>query len=131
MLSQLTRCAKNLVARHSSAAHHLFRRLTEPARPNLVTGTSAALPRTRVELPAENALLRQQLVVLRRHRKTPRLTGPEPLSLLFLARWVPSWEASPADCQAGHAAALAPSGFSAVPGVEVARAGADAVAPGT
>jgi hypothetical protein len=37
MLSQLTRCAKNLWARLSSAAKQLFRRLTEPACPNLVT----------------------------------------------------------------------------------------------
>ena len=43
MLSQLTRCAKNLWARLSSAASQFFRRLTEPARPNLVTGTLADL----------------------------------------------------------------------------------------
>jgi hypothetical protein len=41
MLSQLTRCAKNLWARLSSAANQLFRHLTEPARPNLVNGTLA------------------------------------------------------------------------------------------
>ena len=45
MLSQLTRCAQNLWARLSSAASQFFRRLTEPARPNLVTGTLADLPR--------------------------------------------------------------------------------------
>jgi hypothetical protein len=44
-LSQLTRCAKNLLSRHSSAASQLFRRPTEPARPNLLTGTLADLPR--------------------------------------------------------------------------------------
>ena len=37
MLSQLTRCAKNLWSRLLSAANQRFRRLTEPARPNLVT----------------------------------------------------------------------------------------------
>jgi transposase InsO family protein len=92
MLSQLTRCAKNLWARLSSAASQLFRGLTEPARPNLVTGTLADLPRSRAELLVENALLRQQLIVLRRRTKTPRLTGRERLSLLFLARWVPNWK---------------------------------------
>jgi hypothetical protein len=92
MLSQLTRCAKNLWARLSSAAHQLFRRLTEPARPTLVTGTLADLPRRRAELLAENALLRQQLLVLRRRTKTPRLTWRERLSLVFLARWVPNWK---------------------------------------
>jgi hypothetical protein len=38
-------CAQNLWARLSSAASQLFLRLTEPARPNLLTGTLADLPR--------------------------------------------------------------------------------------
>src|SRR6266849_4440292 len=92
MLSQLTEYAQNLWARLSSAASQLFRRLTEPARPNLVTGTLADLPRSRTELLAENALLRQQLIVLGRGTKTPRLTWQERLSLIFLARWVPNWK---------------------------------------
>ena len=92
MLSQLTRCAQNLWARLSSVASQFFRRLTKPGRPNLVTGTLADLPRSRAELLAENALLRQQLLVLRRYTKTPRLTWPERLSLIFLARWVPNWK---------------------------------------
>src|SRR5664279_3520474 len=92
MLSQLTRCAKNLWARLSSAARQFFRRLTEPARPNLVTGTLADLPRSRAQLIVENALLRQQLIVLRRNTKTPRLTWRERLSLVFLARLVPNWK---------------------------------------
>jgi hypothetical protein len=37
-------------------------------------------------------LLRQQLIVIRRSTKTPRLTWPERLSLVFLARWVPNWK---------------------------------------
>ena len=92
MLSQLTPCAKNLWARLSAAANQLFRRLTEPARPNLVTATLADLPRSRAELLAENALLQQQLIVLCRRTKTPRLTWREWLSLLLLARWVPNWK---------------------------------------
>jgi transposase InsO family protein len=92
MLSQLTRCAKNLWSRLSSAANQLFRRIIEPARPSLVTGTLADLPRSRAHLLAENALLRQQLIVLRRRTKTPRLTWRQRLSLLFLARWLPNWK---------------------------------------
>src|SRR5258708_25693463 len=82
MLSQLTRCARNLWARLSSAASQFFRRLTEPARPNLVTGTLADVPRSRAERLAENALLRQQLIVLHRNTKTPRLTWPERFMLV-------------------------------------------------
>jgi putative transposase len=81
-----------LWARLSSAARQRLRRLTEPARSNLVTGTLADLLRRRAELLAENALLRQQLIVLRRTMKTPRLTWQERLSLVFLARWVPNWK---------------------------------------
>jgi hypothetical protein len=74
MFSHLTRLAKNLLSRLSSAADRLFRRITQPARPNMVTDTLADLPRSRAELLAENALLRQQLIVLHRRVKTPRLT---------------------------------------------------------
>jgi putative transposase len=92
MLSQLTRFAKRLWARLSTAAHQVFRHLTQPASSNLVTGTLADLPRRRSELLVENALLRQQLIVLHRQVKTPRLTWRDRLSLLFLARLVPNWK---------------------------------------
>jgi hypothetical protein len=42
-----------------------------------VWGTLADIPRSRAELLAENALLRQQLIVLQRNTKTPRLTWRE------------------------------------------------------
>lgn len=92
MLRQLARCAKKLFSRLSSAANRLFRHIMQPACPNVVTGTLADLPRGRAELLAENALLRQQLLVLHRRVKAPRLTWRERLSLLFLARWVPNWK---------------------------------------
>ena len=92
MLTRLTRCAKQLWSKLSTAANQFFGRITEPAQSNLVTGTLADLPRSRAELVAENALLRQQLIVLHRKTKTPRLTWRERLSLLFLARWVPNWK---------------------------------------
>ena len=53
MLSQLTCCAKNLWARLLSVARQLLRRVTEPARPNPVTGTLADPPRSRAELLAD------------------------------------------------------------------------------
>ena len=69
-----------------------MRHLLKPARPNLLTGILADLARSRAELLTENALLRQQLIVLHRTTKTPRLTGPEQLPLVFLAHWVPNWK---------------------------------------
>jgi hypothetical protein len=52
-----------VVSRLSSAANRLFRYITQPARPNILTGTVADLPRSWSELLAENALLYQQLIV--------------------------------------------------------------------
>ena len=92
MLSSLSQFAKKLWSRLSTAGNQFFRRLTQPGQSNLVTGTLADLPRRRWELIAENALLRQQLIVLHRQVKTPRLTWRERLSLLFLTRWVPNWQ---------------------------------------
>jgi putative transposase len=73
MLNQLTRFAQKVFSCLSSAANQLFRRITQPARSNMVTGTLADRPRSRAELLAENALLRRQLIVLYRRTKTPRL----------------------------------------------------------
>jgi hypothetical protein len=36
--------------------------------------------------------LRQQLIILRGTTNTPRLTGPEQWSLVFLTHWVPNWK---------------------------------------
>jgi hypothetical protein len=52
-----------VVSRLSSAANRLFRYITQPSRPNILTGTVADLPRSWSELLAENALLYQQLIV--------------------------------------------------------------------
>ncbi len=98
MWTRLTQRAKRLWSKLSTAANQLLRRITQPAQSNLVTGTLADLPRSRTDLLAENDSLRQQLIVLTHRKgaagcrltKTPRLTWPEALSLLFVARWVPN-----------------------------------------
>jgi transposase InsO family protein len=52
----------------------------------------ADLPRSRADLLAENAFLRQQRAVRHRQTKTPRLAWRDRLSLLLLAPWVPNWQ---------------------------------------
>lgn len=91
MFDQLVHFAKRTWDRLAKAAHQWFRRATQPARSNPVTGTLADLPRNRAQLLAENAFLRQQLAVLHRQTKTPRLSGRDRLSLLLLAPWVHNW----------------------------------------
>ena len=55
-------------------------------------GFAMDLPRSRSELLLENALLRQQLLILRRQVKRPRLTRTDPLSLLLLASRLRNWK---------------------------------------
>jgi len=62
-------------------------RLLQPARSVAKVGIGAArdLTRTRSELMAENALLRQQVIVLRRGVRRPRIHRDDRLLLLILA----------------------------------------------
>ena len=74
-------CARLLdrVRRVVRTAIHVVRghllRLTRPATTtSQVLGVAADLVRSRSELVAENALLRQQLIILARTRRRPRLS---------------------------------------------------------
>jgi transposase InsO family protein len=71
----------------------LVRRLLRPARSmsRLAIGAARDLSRSRSELLAENALLRQQVVVLRRQIDRPRLHDDDRLLLLVLARLTERW----------------------------------------
>jgi transposase InsO family protein len=68
--------------------------ITKPATGSLCAGTLADLVRTKPELIAENALLRQQLIVLRRSVKRPRCTRVDRAVLVLLAGRVRSWRQS-------------------------------------
>ncbi len=64
---------------------------TKPAAAGQVLGTGTDLLRSKPELVAENALLRQQLIVLRRNVKRPKLTWIDWLLLVLLAGRVQAW----------------------------------------
>ena len=83
----------NLVAALIIALGRAVRRLLRPARSGakLMIGAAGDLTRTRSELMAENALLRQQLIVLRRSIKRPRLHRDDRVLLLALARLTRRW----------------------------------------
>ena len=57
-----------------------------------MTGTLTDFARTRTELIAENALLRQQLIILRRQVKRPTCTRSDRLLLVVLARAARNWK---------------------------------------
>ena len=51
----------------------------------LIIGILSDLTRSRTDLVVENALLRQQLIVLKRQIKRPQLTNPDRFRLVFLS----------------------------------------------
>lgn len=67
-------------------------RWTRPTSRSRFVGTLNDLARTRAELIAENALLRQQLVILRRQVKRPACTRSDRLLSVVLARAVRNWK---------------------------------------
>jgi hypothetical protein len=68
---------------------------TRPTNRSPVSGTLTDLTRTKAELIAENALLRQQLIILCRQIKRPTCTGTERIRLVLLARLVRHWKQTP------------------------------------
>ena len=94
MLNRLTRAVKTAVRRR---VHECGRTITHMLRPvrtgaALVCAVSIDAVRPRSALVAENALLRQQILVLRRAAPSrPRLHAEDRLILVFLARLNTAW----------------------------------------
>ena len=62
------------------------------ARSILVLGTLLDLTRKRTDLVVENALLRQQLIVLNRQIKRAQLTNPDRFQLVVLSHFTKFWK---------------------------------------
>jgi hypothetical protein len=69
----------------------IVRWLLQPAHTSVVLTAVVDLSRSKADLIAENALLRQQLAILQRQAKRLQLTSADRFSLLFLARVVKTW----------------------------------------
>ena len=67
---------------------------TKPATSILIIGILSDLARNRTDLVVENALLRQQLIVLNRQVKRPQLTNPDRFRLVFLSHFTKLWKQS-------------------------------------
>ncbi len=72
--------------------HHRFVAWSKPNTTSLLLGTLTDLSRSKSELVAENALLRQQLIILRRQVKRPACTKTDRMLLVLLARMVHTWK---------------------------------------
>lgn len=68
-----------------------FRRWTTPPKSSVLRGTLRDVPRSKVELLAENALSREQLAILQRQVNHPPLTRRDRFWLLALASRVTHW----------------------------------------
>ena len=65
---------------------------TKPATSVLIIGLLSDLTRSRADLAVENALLRQQLIVLKRQIKRPQLTNSDRFRLVFLSHFTKFWK---------------------------------------
>jgi len=65
---------------------------TKPATSVLIIGALSDLTRSRTDLVVENALLRQQLIVLKRQIKRPQLTNSDRFRLVFLSHFTKFWK---------------------------------------
>jgi putative transposase len=73
---------------------------TKPTIPSLIVGTLTDLARNKSEFVAENALLRQQLIILRRQLKRPAYIKTDRMILVLLARASRAWKQAKITCSA-------------------------------
>ena len=87
MLSMMWKFCKQL-------ADHFKEKIKDLSRPqtaSLRVATVSDLIRNRKDLIVENAILRQQLIVLKRQVKRPKFTFKDRLRLVILSRLTPFW----------------------------------------
>jgi putative transposase len=83
---------KRLTGLCLQSLHQRFVACTTPGTSSLLLGTLTDLARNKSELMAENAFLRQQLIILRRQVKRPACTKGDRMLLVLLARMVQTWK---------------------------------------
>jgi hypothetical protein len=91
------RSLQRLLAISRRAARAIRRHLATATRPTgaaLVAGTLADVTRGRSASIAENTLLRQQLIILRRSARRPRCTPADRALLVLLAGRVHDWRSA-------------------------------------
>jgi len=65
---------------------------TKPVTSSIAVGILSDLTRSRADLVVENALLRQQLIILKRQVKRPQLTNADRIHLILLAHFTKFWK---------------------------------------
>jgi len=85
-------CLKRLVGTSVNILRTRFVHWTAPLTSSLPLGILADLVRSKSEVMAENALLRQQLIILKRQVKRPACTKRDRILLVLLARAIRAWK---------------------------------------
>ena len=89
------------------AVQHFLRRWTKPSNDALVSNAAVDLTRSKTELVLENALLRQQLIVLKRQAKRPALSWRDRGAVCPPGQQVAHLETGAADRETRYPPALA------------------------
>ena len=110
---------KRLTGLCLQSLHPRFVDWTKPDITSLIFGTVTDLARSRSELVAENALLRQHLIILRRQVKRPTCTKTDRLILVLLARASRAWKQALLIVQEDDAPAVAAPGIQALLDIHV------------
>jgi putative transposase len=91
-VKRLLNSLKQLVILDVQWVHRRLMCWTKPSHSSLTLGVAADLFRSKPQLVAENALLRQQLIILKRQVKRPACTKADRIALVLLARVVRTWK---------------------------------------
>ncbi len=93
MFANLIAAMKHKVVGWVRTVGNLLTWITKPRRTaaRLVVGAGRDMTRSTAELLAENALLRQQIIVLRRAAGKPQLKDHERLLMVLLSRFNARW----------------------------------------
>ena len=89
-MNALIQSVKNLFKKGMQFAQDKFVKWTALAKSSQIKGTILDLTRNKTELIAENALLRQQLLVLSRQVKQPHFKPIDRFLMVILASWFAS-----------------------------------------
>ena len=87
MLSAIVNACKSFFHRIKET----IKKFTKPTTAVLTAGAMSDITRSRKDLVAENAILRQQLIVLKRQVKRPKFTNGDRLHLILLSRLTQFW----------------------------------------
>src|SRR6266566_5009211 len=108
LLSRALIFIKRLLCFCFHTLQHWFLSWTRPPKTSVLLGTLADLARGKSALVAENALLRQQLIILRRQSKRPVCAKKDRSLLVLLARATRSWRQALLIVQEDDPFAMAP-----------------------